>query len=145
VRSSFILTLRAERYLARFSLPAADLPDGLGVEVVGLNPNWDAALLDVAAGSLRRLGTVGDAAYGLLDSIPAGDVMIGNLLTCGDPDVRLQLIADTPAQLRLIAHNPTDRTISATIAVSALVPAAERSWHTRLRPGDLQERLVRTK
>jgi hypothetical protein len=145
VRSSFILTLRADRYLARFSLPAADLPDGLGVEVTGLNPNWDAALLDVAAGSLRRLGTVGDAAYGLLDRVPAGDVLIGNLLTCSDPDVRLQLIEDTPAQLRLIAHNPTDRTISATIAVSALVPAAERSWHTRLRPGDLQERLVRTK
>jgi len=92
------------------------LPVRLPVRVYGLNPHWSAAVYDRQRKTLEPFG-IGDGVGYLsvdLDQGPA-DVYIGNLATCDQPEMRLWVLEEGPDRVRVVAQNPTDHELTATV------------------------------
>ena len=104
--TAFVLNLRADGYFASGSISPASLPNELPIVVDGLCENWDAGLLDLDTGKLRRVGVFNKAAYLTLDiNSKAKRVAIGNLILCNDEEVKLSLLK-LNGEYVIEAHNP---------------------------------------
>jgi hypothetical protein len=92
------------------------LPQRLPIRVYGLNPNWSAAVWDRQRKTLEPFGIGDGVGYASvdLDRGPA-DVYIGNLATCDQPEMRLWVVEEGPDRVRVVAQNPTDKELTATV------------------------------
>jgi hypothetical protein len=95
-------------------LPA---PNPLPVTVEGLEQNWPAGVFQEEKATVRRIGVTEGVGYVALEKTEEGPLFIGNLLTCEDPEVRLELLALDAAKQGpvFVAHNPTDRDKQVTV------------------------------
>jgi hypothetical protein len=147
----FTLVLQADGYAAEATVTPAPLPNDLPLLVRGVTENWDAGMLDLdtvgaePCARLRRCGVFEGAAYLTLDINKAPrHIVVGNLLTCDHPQVKLSLLQDKDGW-RIEAHNPTEQAVQTTVQVAAwlkgLVPPVKAA--VRLRPGETWRRDVR--
>ena len=91
--------------------------------VDGVNPNASAFLYRKDQGLIRPVGTYDGKAYCQVPaSMTHAELVVGNLLTADNPDLRITAVRETDDQGRptgvwmVEGHNPTDRQITATVA-----------------------------
>ena len=143
----FTLVLQADGYAAEATGTPAPLPNDLPLLVRGVVENWDAGMLDRDTGELRRCGVFEGTAYLTLDiNQKPRRIVVGNLLTCDHPQVKLSLLQDQDGW-RIEAHNPTEQNVQTTVQVAAwlkgLVPPVKAA--VRLRAGETWRRDVKRK
>ncbi len=114
--TTYALILQASNDYVRGDVSKAKLPDDhLGVVVKGVNDNWDAGIYDTKTRVLRRVGTYHGAAYVLLNTGHANDFIIGNLAFADPPFIKLTVLKFGGHALTVIAQNPADETVAATV------------------------------
>lgn len=74
--------------------------------VEGLWNRWDAGLLDLETGRLRRVGVYGDKGLIVLDLSRPRRVAIGNIVICDDPEIFLSVFKEEGRWV-LEVHNPS--------------------------------------
>ena len=96
------------------------LPVRLPIRVYGLNPHWSAAVWDRQRQTLEPFGIGDGVGYASvdLDRGPA-DVYVGNLAICDQPELRLWVLEEGADRVRVVAHNPTDQELTATVKSGA--------------------------
>ena len=104
------------------------------LEIRGVNTNWTCGYFEPTSGAYRPLGAAHGSTYAQIEA-SRKDVgaVIGNVVTCDQPDVRIAVTQQTDAdghptgQWRVDAHNPTLKDLSVTFTV----PSAFSLIHTR--------------
>lgn len=94
--------------------------------VSGFNPNWTAGYFEPKTGLYRPLGVAANGiGYAQMDASRSDlEVVLGNVVTCNQPEVRIFAVQDTDADGKatgkwtVMAHNPTDKALEADFAVS---------------------------
>jgi hypothetical protein len=135
--TQFLVDLAADQGAFRGRLQKYDLGFRLPVRVSGLNENWTAALWRQGLDMLVPEAVDPDGlAWLTVDPLQdAGDILIGNLLTCENPAVILRLFQQQDGAWLVLAHNPTGKAVKVTVRGTAdgPVPALKRSL--KLAPG----------
>jgi hypothetical protein len=96
----------------------AEIPYDVPLQIHGLNEHW-------VAGSWREGGEVAyagvfeGAAWPRLDVSKKGKFYAGNLLTCGNNDLVLEIVKWSNDAVKIEVHNPTDKPITATVSTPA--------------------------
>jgi outer membrane protein assembly factor BamB len=150
IHKVLVPVLHADRYTVKGEITKAGLPNDLGVEIRGLNPNWDAGLYNRITGQIRRIGVrrkdqiIKEVGYFTTTKSPeTGDgyftaninynnlkFIAGNLLLCNNPHIRLHLyipykvkIEGTKQQVKTIQTGPAEITINnpTTQTITAIV------------------------
>jgi hypothetical protein len=93
--------------------------------VRGLNPNWTAGYYEPQAKLYRPLGVAANGmAYAQVDAARSDvEVVLGNVVTCDRPELRILVTQDTDADgkatgtWRVDLFNPTDKAFEANLAV----------------------------
>ncbi|MHB9022634.1 MAG: hypothetical protein ACYC7E_00435 [Armatimonadota bacterium] len=99
----------------------------LPVRVSGVSYNWDAGLWRPGQG-IDPVDVFEGAAIARLDVSKLGDFYLGNLVTAGNPHLRLNIIDWSAASLKLDIHNPTDRAIECEVTT---IPAIKDRCQVR--------------
>ena len=117
----------------------------LALVVEGLNPNWDAGIVELSRGRLARRAPVADGrAYLLLTADPPRELFIGNLLVADNPELRLTVLDMAEGRLHAIVHNPSNRSVTTTVRTpDALQNVVEFQQTLTLPPGGVREVEVR--
>lgn len=134
------LTLEAENYYVSGSLASPELPNPLPLIVKGLNGNWPVGIYEEDTETLRRLGVYENTAYAVIDTPRQGQLFIGNLLICSEPEIKLSLLRIGEKFVELEAHNPTDKERSFTIKSPGplkIIPALKQ--RCILKPGESRQ------
>jgi hypothetical protein len=115
--TGLLLQLQAQDHGFLGDLKGADqVRDVVGIRLHGLNPHWDAGAYSPQRKWLRRIAFDGDTAYTSLDQTePQATVYYGNLLVCDNSALDLRLMDAQGKWCRFVAHNSTDKTITATV------------------------------
>ncbi len=150
IHKVLVPVLHADRYTVKGEITKAELPNDLGVEIRGLNPNWDVGLYNRITGQIRRIGVrrkdqiIKEVGYFTTTKSPeTGDgyftaninynnlkFIAGNLLLCNNPHIRLHLyipykvkIEGTKQQVKTIQTGPAEITINnpTTQTITAIV------------------------
>ncbi len=87
------------------------------ITVTGLNPNWTAGYFGPKTGLYCPLGVAANGTgYAQVDAArPDIEVVVGNVLTCDQPELRILAAQDTDAEGRITGtwtidvHNPSPR------------------------------------
>lgn len=132
--------LNAQNYTAVGIITPASLPAKLGLQIHGINPNWDAGLWDAKRHILRRIGVFEGSGW-LAEDISNGlSFVAGNLLLCNHPEARLHLFAGGPATSHGVyveVHNPTGKPLSIAMQGNPHIPfLAGIHAHLTLQPGE---------
>ena len=126
----YALELQADGAGAAVRIPQANLPQRLPIIVRGLNPNWTVARVDLQRRQWFPLGVWNGATYTTVAPADGNqDLFIGNLLTCGNPELFLTLLpANADGKVYADVHNPTDNEITTevTVPVASFLAAAQR-------------------
>ncbi|MBU4212642.1 MAG: hypothetical protein L6437_08665 [Kiritimatiellae bacterium] len=115
--TKFFLDLQAQDggftgVISQAKLPLTRLP----IRIYGLNPHWSAAVYDRKRRELIPFGFTDGVGYASVDTRRGdSDVYIGSLATCDSPELRLWVVEESPTIVTVIAHNPTDKPITATV------------------------------
>ena len=136
--TQFILDLKTEGYVFRGTLGKVDLPCGIPVRLAGLNENWTAGLWRPGLAVFAPVACDPDGqAWLQLDPVrDAGDLFLGNLLTCANPAVLLRALQRSAGRWELLAHNPTDQAAAVTVLGTAGGPLAHLHRTLTLAPGE---------
>jgi hypothetical protein len=119
-------TLAAKDHLARFTVGRQPLKvNSTPFAVTGINPNWTAGYFEPQTGLYRPVGvTKAGTAYAQVDvARPGMEVVLGNLVTCNQPELRILATQTTDAdgkptgKWRLDLLNPTDKPMDVNLAV----------------------------
>jgi hypothetical protein len=119
-------TLAADQHLAHFTVGRQPLRvNSTPFAVTGINPNWTAGYFEPKTGLYRPIGvTVTGTAYAQVDAArPGTEVVIGNLVTCDQPELRVLATQNTDTDgkptgtWRVDLFNPTDQTMDAALAI----------------------------
>lgn len=144
--ASFILSLQANEYEALLKFKNAKLPYGLGIRIKGINSNWDAGVFLKGKNEIRRIGVSDEGVgYCFLETIPEEEFFIGNLITCDDPDIRLQIICDTKYGYLLIAHNPHSKRVTISLKCPDILPYELKEKILTINPGETIIRKLKAK
>lgn len=136
--TQFLLDLQAQDYVFRGTLsggsPLCDIP----VRIAGLNENWTAGVWHRGVEVLVPVAVDPDGlAWLQLDPVQdAGEVFLGNLLTCGNRDVLLRAFQRSDRQWEILAHNPTDRPVTITVRGTAGGPLSRVRRELSLAAGE---------
>ena len=96
----------------------AKLPLRLPIRIWGLNDKWTAGIYDRKQKRWNPFGIIAGEGVGYvsLDTSKAdSDVFIGNLVQCDDPNLILTFLENGNGGTKVVAHNPTNREIDATV------------------------------
>jgi hypothetical protein len=101
----YMFMVQAESGWAEANIGQANMGSDLPINVYGLNENWDAGMLNLDTGELRRVGVFESTAI-LSQNIDhrALRFACGNLVTCDDPDVALNIF-QREGKWSIDAHN----------------------------------------
>ncbi len=120
-------TLAAKNYLAQFTISRQPLKvNSTPFIVTGINPNWTAGYFEPKNGNYRPVGvTTAGVAYAQVDAARQDiEVVIGNLITCDQPDLRILATQYTDAEgkptgkWRVELLNPADKPMDVALAVN---------------------------
>ena len=118
-RIAYLAEMTPERYgVAGAVTKTAELRCDVPLQLHGLNAHW-------AAGSWREGGEVAftgvfeQTAWPRLDVAKPGNFYAGNLLIADNPDLVLEVVRWTKDMIKVEVHNPTDKTIEATVTTPA--------------------------
>ena len=131
---------QAADYGVRATFTQAELPTGLGLKVRGLNPNWDVSLYDAQAGQLVRNVAMDEGiAYVNLDVSRGRNVFIGNLVRSNRDEILINVYDASEKKLNFAVHNPTDKTITATIKSAPGMAIPRVDQEVTLLPGETKD------
>ena len=107
ISTKYILTLQSENGWAGAKISAADLRSDLPINVSGLNEKWDAGLLDLDTGMLRRVAVYEGSGI-LSQNIDSRGIRFayGNMVTCDRLEISLNIF-NRDGQWTIDVHNPT--------------------------------------
>ena len=107
ISTKYILTLQSENGWAGAKISAADMRSDLPINVNGLNEKWDAGLLDLDTGMLRRVAVYEGSGI-LSQNIDSRGIRFacGNMVTCDRPEMSLNIFT-RDGQWTVDVHNPT--------------------------------------
>lgn len=130
--------LNAEQGIFRGTLAKGDFGIRIPTRVAGLNPNWTAGVWQQGVKVFGPIGIDPDGyAWTSLDPAnDAGEVFIGNVLTCNNPGIILRLFQRSDNGWTALAHNPLDRAATLTITGAAGGPVAGMKKKLKLAPGE---------
>ncbi|HEY3378548.1 MAG TPA: hypothetical protein VGL77_13735, partial [Armatimonadota bacterium] len=118
---AYVATCQAENYGLTGNVASAQATSyTLPLVVRGVNYNWEAGTWRPGHDP-EEIGVFEGNAWARVDVGKAGEFYVGNLVLASEPDLRLSIIRWTADTLELEAHNPTDRTITATITNAAAI------------------------
>jgi hypothetical protein len=130
ISTRYALALQADGAGTALRIPQANLPQRLPILVRGLNPKWTAAKLDLERKQWYPLGVWNGAAYTTVAPADGNlELFIGNVLTCGNPELFLTLLpANADGKVWADVHNPTDKEITTevTVPVASFLAAAQQ-------------------
>ena len=111
------------------------------LEVRGVNSNWTCGYYEPKTGLYRPLGSANGITYAQVYAAAANvELVIGNVVTCNQPEVRLSVVQQTDAEGKptggwdVEAHNPTDTALQTSFAVPAAFSLMKQRSHTALLP-----------
>jgi hypothetical protein len=119
-------TLAADQHIVRFTHGKQPLKvNSTPITVTGLNPNWTAGYFEPQTGLYRPIGVATNGTgYAQVDAARSNvEVVIGNVVTCDQPQLRILVTQNTDAdgqptgRWRIEVFNPTDRPVEAKLAV----------------------------
>ncbi len=95
------------------------------LEVRGVNANWTCGYFEPATGNYRPLGAVNGTTYAQLDAARKDvELVIGNVVTCDQPELRIAVTQETDAegkatgQWHIELHNPLpDKALDANLTI----------------------------
>jgi hypothetical protein len=120
-------TLAAEKGITRFTVGRQPLKvNSTPFTITGVNPRWTVGYFEPRTGLYRPLGVAADGtAYAQVDAARRDlEVVVGNVVTCDQPELRLFAVQDTDADGKatgrwtITAHNPTPQQLDVAFAVS---------------------------
>lgn len=118
--------IAADQHLTRFTVGRQPLKvNSTPFTVTGINPNWTVGYFEPKTGLYRPVGvTKAGTAYAQVDAArPDTEVVLGNLVTCDQPELRILATQNTDADgkptgtWRLDLFNPTDKPMDAALAI----------------------------
>lgn len=137
------LDLEAEKGGFSAVISQANLPLRLPIRIWGLNDQWSAGIYDRKEKRWNPFGIIAGegVGYASLDTSQAEtDVFIGNLVQCDNPKLVLTFLENGNGKKKVVAHNPTDREIAATVqATEGFDPIAGFKESVKVPPGDSVE------
>ncbi|MHB9131795.1 MAG: hypothetical protein ACYDBB_11990 [Armatimonadota bacterium] len=141
VGTQFILDLQAQDGVFDGQISRVFFGVRMPVRISGLNPRWTAAAWQkgVADQILAPLvpRAAGEPAYLTLDlEKEAGDLFIGNLVTCDQPALWLRVLQRADGGFDLVAHNPGEAAVTTTITGIAGGPLEGWKQAVQLAPGE---------
>ena len=136
--TQFIMDLAADQGVFRGRLQKLDLGFRLPVRVSGLNENWTAGLWRQGLAMLvpEAVDPDGLAWLTVDPAADAGEILIGNLITCENPAVILRLFQQQDGGWLVIAHNPTAKSARITVRGTAGGPVPALKHKVKLEPGE---------
>lgn len=145
VGTQVYLDLEARDAAFRGTLARKDFGLRIPVRLAGLEPNWTAAVWHAGMKLLMPITPDPDGyAWTSLDPLAdAGDLFIGNVLTCENPAVILRLLQRSDGAWTLLAHNPTDQPVTITVKGADGGPVAGASKKLGLKRGEEVTWIVR--
>jgi hypothetical protein len=139
--TQFLLDLQAENGAFAGTISRAFLGMRIPGRVSGINPRSTAAVWrkgvanQVLAPLAARQGE--SAAYFTLDiDREAGELFIGNLVTCDKPDLWIRVLQRTDGGCDVVAHNPGETAIATTLKGGAGSPLEGWTQAVTLQPGE---------
>ncbi len=136
--TQFVLDLQAQGHVFRGELSESDLPCALPVRVAGLNENWTAGKWHRGVEVFAPIALDPDGfAWLQLDPVKdAGEIFLGNVLTCGNPAILLRAFQRSDGQWEILAHNPTDKAARLTVQGTPGGPLGRVKREISLQPGE---------
>jgi len=117
--TQFLLECQSEKGLVALSIGEAALSQRLPIKINGLSPNLTAAIVDNTRKEWLPIGVTAIEAYATHDAGKgASDLVIGNIVSCNNPDLVCTLLPEGD-KFVIDIHNPTDKPASVTISVPA--------------------------
>ena len=132
------LDVQAKDNVFRGTLQSRQLGMRVPVRVKGVNPNWAAGLWREG----MRLFVPGSPdpdgwMWAALDpAADAGEIMLGNFLTCSKPEILLRLLQRSDGGWDVLAHNPTGKKLGTTVHGADGGPVAGWKKDVVLQPGE---------
>jgi len=129
--------LQADDYGIVGTFSQTKLPTGLGLKIVGLNPNWDAVLYDIKLGRLlRNISIDENVGYVNLDVSKDREIFAGNLITSEDENLIINVFRASEKELNFAVHNPTEEVIEATIYSASAVGIPKVDEKIKIKPSE---------
>jgi len=112
---AYLAALTAENYgIAGTVTPDAKMPYALPLSIEGINWNWPAAVWRPGAAPVA-FGVFEGHGIARLEVNKGGAFYAGNVVTAGDPRLRITLLEWTADHLTIEVNNPTDALIKSTL------------------------------
>lgn len=120
-------TVEAENGVAKFAIVAQPLKvNSTPFTVKGVNSNWTCIYFEPKSGLVRQLGSANGVVYAQTDASQKNlEFVIGNIVTCDQPELRVFATQVTDAEgnasgkWRLDLLNPSDKAVTATLRPNA--------------------------
>ncbi len=137
-RAPFGFEIETRDHAFRGSLGKAELSMKVPLMVRGLNANWTAAIWRPGQQLLPPLAPDAEGVtWALMDpATEHGEFFLGNVLTSNRDDLLLRVMARHDGSWQIVAHNPTDRRLRATVEGSAGGPLAGLKRRVNLASGE---------
>ena len=111
------------------------------LQVRGVNSNWTCCYFEPKTGLYRPIGSAQGLTYAQVDASRTNiEVVIGNLITCNQPEVRISIVPQTDRDGKPTgvwdaeAHNPTTQALQTEFAVPAAFSLIKQRTHSALLP-----------
>jgi hypothetical protein len=119
ISNKYILKIQSQNSAAIGNIGPAPMGNDLPINIHGLNENWDAGMLDLNTGTLRRICVYEGKGIFQHDIDSTGlNFACGNMIMCDNSDIRLNIFNDN-GLWRINAHNPTADDIQTRIRTSS--------------------------